>query len=291
MNAYILILIADILLATNFVFQKKYQKTAGVSLKAGVTYNAVLGAFSAIIFLVINKFHIECSAFSLLMAAIFATVLVLYIIIGFKIMEKGNMSLYTLFLMSGGMTVPYIWGVLFLNEELTIIRTIGLLAIIAAIIISNSGTNKPDKKQILMCVAVFLLNGISSVVSKMHQINPVSEMVTPTNFVFLVGIFKAIMCFGILLGFKNKLEVQGENKLDIKPLLLIIFLAALTDGVTYMLQLIGASSLPATVLYPFVTGGSIILTSIAGVLVFKEKLLPRQIIGIAVCFVGTLLFL
>lgn len=279
------------MLAANFVFQKKYQQTAGVSLKTGLIYNAILGVFSAIKFLVINKFHIECSAFSLLMAAIFATVLVLYIIIGFKIMEKGNMALYTLFLMSGGMTVPYIWGVLFLNEELTILRTIGLVVIIVAIIISNSGTGKPDKKQILMCIAIFILNGISSVVSKHHQINPVSEMVTPTDFVFLVGIFKAVICSCFLLVFKNKFKVQDGNKLDIKPLLLIIFLASLTDGLTYMLQLIGASSLPATVLYPLVTGGCIILTPIAGMLVFREKPSTRQWISVALCFVGTLLFL
>jgi len=39
------------------------------------------------------------------------------------------MSLYTLFLMSGGMTVPYVWGVAFLDEDLTLFRTLGLLLI------------------------------------------------------------------------------------------------------------------------------------------------------------------
>lgn len=63
------------------------------------------------------------------------------------------------------------------------------------------------------------------------------------------------------------------------------------DGLSYMLQLIGAESLPASVLYPFITGGSIILTSFAGVAVFKEKLTIRQWLAVAVCFVGTLLFL
>ena len=39
------------------------------------------------------------------------------------------MSLYTLFLMSGGMTVPYVWGVAFLNEDLTLFGILGLLLI------------------------------------------------------------------------------------------------------------------------------------------------------------------
>lgn len=102
MNAYIMIIIADILLAANFVFQKKYQSTAGTTLKAGLMYNALTGAFSALMFLIINRFEIRISGYSLVMAAIFACVLMLYIFIGFRIMENGSMSLYTLFLMSGG---------------------------------------------------------------------------------------------------------------------------------------------------------------------------------------------
>lgn len=249
------------------------------------------GVFSAIMFLVINKFEIKLTGFSVLMAAIFVTVVMLYMFIGFRIMEKGNMSIYTLFLMSGGMTVPYIFGVLFLNEELTILRTLGLVAIIAAIAISNSGAEKPNKKQLMLCLAVFVLNGISSVTSKVHQISPVSEIVTSPDFAFIVMMFKAIICSVVLLACRKSLFGEKTVKLPIKSVIWVMLFAALSDGLTYMLQLIGATTLPATVLYPFVTGGSVILTSFAGVLVFKEKLSVRQIIGIAICFVGTLLFL
>ena len=279
------------MLAANFVFQKKYQKTAGTSIKAGLMYNALTGIFSAIMFLVINKFEIKLTGFSVLMAAIFATVVMMYIFIGFRIMEKGNMSLYTLFLMSGGMTVPYIFGVLFLNEELTIFRTLGLVAIIAAIVISNSGAEKPDKKQLILCLAVFILNGISSVTSKVHQISPASEIVTSPDFAFIVMMFKAVICSVVLLVCRKSLFGEETVKLPIKSVIWVMLFASLSDGLTYMLQLIGATTLPATVLYPFVTGGSVILTSFAGVLVFKEKLSARQIVGIAICFVGTLLFL
>ncbi|MBE7036108.1 MAG: EamA family transporter [Clostridia bacterium] len=291
MNAYILIIMADLLLAANFVFQKRYQKLFGTSLKAGLVYNALMGVFSAVMFLCINRFEIRITGFSFLMAVIFATVVMLYIFVGFKLMEKGSMSIYTLFLMAGGMTVPYVWGVLFLDEKLTLIRTIGLLAIIAAIGISNSGAKKTDKKQIIMCVAVFLLNGVASVTSKMHQINPVSQVVTSPDFAFLVMVVKAVMCSIIL--FINRKQFAGDDRKisQVKTILPIVLLAAMTDGLSYMLQLIGATQLPATVLYPMVTGGSVILTSLAGVIVFKEKLSARQWIGVAICFMGTLFFL
>ena len=290
MNAYFLVIMADILLAVVFALQKKYQQAAGTALKAGLAYNALMGACSAIIFLGITGFQVNISLFSVVMAALFCITIMLYVMIGFKIMEKGNLALYTLFLMSGGMTVPYIWGVLFLNEEFTILRTLGLIAIIAAIALSNSGAKKPDKKQLLMCVAIFFLNGTSSVLSKMHQIHPVSATVTSQDFVFLVSLFKALICAGLILFNKKKLHTDGK-KLGLKKLMPIIILAALADGLSYMLQLMGASELPATVLYPLITGGSIILTSLAGIAFYKEKLSVQQWIAMAVCVAGTGLFL
>ena len=290
MDAYLLIIIADILLAATFVFQKKYQSLAGTSMKAGLVYNSIAGLFSAIMFLCINRFDVKITGFSFLMAAIFATVIILYIFIGFKLMEKGCMSLYTLFLMAGGMTVPYIWGVLFLNEDLTIIRSIGLIVIIVAICISNSGSNKTDKKLIIMCITVFLLNGASSVISKMHQINPVSQVVTSPDFAFLVMTIKSVVCFVILFA-NRKRFCSDSSKVSFGAILPVVFFAAIMDGISYMLQLIGATQLPASVLYPMVTGGSVIITSLAAVAVFREKLSLRQWIGVAVCFVGTLFFL
>lgn len=43
------------------------------------------------------------------------------------------------------------------------------------------------------------------------------------------------------------------------------------DGLSYMLRLIGAESLSVSVLYLFITGGSIILTSFSGVAVLKKN--------------------
>lgn len=91
--------------------------------------------------------------------------------------------------------------------------------------------------------------------------------------------------------FKNKLCISHINAKKIKSILPIVIFASVFDGISYMLQLIGAESLPASVLYPFITGGSIILTSFAGVTFFKEKLIIRQWMAVTACFVGTLLFL
>ncbi len=288
---YLLILLADILLAVAFVMQKKYQNIAGTSISSTLVYNALLGFAGAIVCLLMKNFKISISLYSVVMAMLFTIFVLFYVFVGFKIIEKSNISFYTLFLMSGGMIVPYIWGVAFFNEELTIARIIGLIAILFAIIMCNSGAKKPEKRTLLLGIAVFFLNGFVSVVSKTHQISKVSEYVSSLDFAFLTNVVKAIVCVGLIVVFRKSMSGKLFEKKPGKNFLMIIITASLANSLSFIFQLVGATTLPATVLYPLVTGGSIILTSLAGVIVFKEKLNVKQWVGISICFIGTLLFL
>ena len=58
-----------------------------------------------------------------------------------------------------------------------------------------------------------------------------------------------------------------------------------------MLQLFGAEKLPAGVLYPFITGGSIAFSSVLGMIIFKEKLSPKQWMSVVCCLAGTVMFI
>lgn len=88
------------------------------------------------------------------------------------------------------------------------------------------------------------------------------------------------------------LKKDGNTaKFSYKKTLLLIAASALIGGLSYMLQLIGAKDLPATVLYPLVTGGSIIFSALAEKVFFKGKLTKYQLISIALCFIGTCFFL
>lgn len=163
MTDYLLLILADILLALNFAATKAYQKNSGTLLYTGLLFNAALGFFSALLFFAVNGFKCALTPFSVVMALLMGVLCVAYTCLGFKIMDKGNMTIYTLFLMIG--------------------------------------------------------------------------------------------------------------------------------GVSYLFQLKGAINLPATVLCPFITGGSIIFTALAGRVFFGEKPKKRMLTGIALCFLGTVLFL
>ena len=285
---YILVLIATILLAFEFAFSKRYQESEGTSLISGLRFNTLSGFFTAIIFFALSGFKLQFSLFSLIMAFLMSLLCMLYSIIGFRILRKGNMSLYSLFLMSGGMLLPYIFGILFLQEPLTLLRILGILFILAAVYLSNPAKCKLDKSQLILCVIIFIMNGFVSIISKCHQINITFAPVDNTSFVMYSGICKCIMSSFALLFCKS---TETKYSFATKKSIYIILGAACISGISYTLQLMGAKALPASVLYPLITGGSIIFSTLCGKLLFKEKVSKFQIISVALCFIGTCLFL
>ena len=310
---YLMLLGAAALLAVCFVINKIYQKYAGTTLKAGLTFNTLIGFFAAIIFFVIGGFKFEITAFSAILATVMTVTVVAYTLLGFRILKDGSVAVYSIFLMSGGMTVPYIYGLLFLDEEFSWLRTFGLLVLISAVAISNLGKKgeKTDVKRLAMCICVFFLNGCVSVISKVHQVELSYAKVGTEQFVMLGGIAKLLICGMVLLGLiiaeKKRMDVNAplcETNCDgsetrgaiisknvLKIVIPLIILAAAVDGISYFLQLKGAENLPATVLYPMVTGASMIFSAIADFTVFKQKPSKFVLISVALCFGGTLMFL
>lgn len=319
MQYYLLVLLAVIGLAVNFSLTKIYQNRTGTGLRLSVLFNIICGAFTAVVFFFINGFmngfdSFPFTPFSLLMACLMTLFCGTYSLLGFKIISMGNIAVYTLFLMLGGMTLPYFYGLIFLNEAETqtslifpdgsamIFRVIGLLVMVAAIILSGLGDKNQNGKKtsrlfFLLCAIVFCLNGCVSITSKIHQLDVNADRaVTAQGFVMLAAIVKVI-AFSIvylLLRLRDR-KLPPETRpapIKLSPGVLGIILAsALVDGLSYLLQLIGASHLPATVLYPLVTGGCVILTALCGKFFFREKLSRRAAIGIALCFVSTFFFL
>ncbi len=144
--SYVLVLIAVLLLAVQFTFNKLFQLRAGASVWASLLYSLSTGICTAIVFFAIGGFKFEFTLFSFLMALASTLFSTTYTLIGFKIMEAGKFAIYMMFLMLGGMMLPYIFGVLFLDEKPSVLRIIGLVLLTAAIIIANLDTKKSDKK-------------------------------------------------------------------------------------------------------------------------------------------------
>ena len=112
-------------------------------------------------------------------------------------------------------------------------------------------------------IAVFILNGLVSTLSKMHQIEAIHPTVSSPSFVMLAGLSRFLFCSIALFFMRQKQKTPLALPKPFKCVGPIILCSAVISGSSYLLQLIGAQNLPATVLYPCINGGSIIFTALA----------------------------
>lgn len=292
MMNYLMLIVADIILAFYFAFNKIYQKSEGTSMAAGFRFSALSGFFTIIIFLFVNGFGIKFTVFSCVLALVKTILVVMYTLLGFRLLKEGSMALYTLFLMIGGMTVPYVFGLAFLDEEFSWLRTVALVVILFGVGIANFDKGKMNIRMLLMCVSVFVVNGFVSVISKIHQLDAYSNVsVGANNFIIIGAFIQFVICGICYLITKKNMHGKSQKPLSAPALTAVIILAAAMSGFSYLLQLEGAAKLPATVIYPVVTGGSIVFSSLMGMIAFKERPSSKVMISVCLCCVGTLMFL
>lgn len=285
---YVLIFLAALGCALNFAITKVYQLRHGNNLEVGMTFNCLVGFVGFIIYLAVCGFKIDITLFSAIMAILITLFLGAYTIIGFKVMTLGSIAVYTVFLMLGGMILPYFYGLLFLDEELTLIKVIALVMMAIAIIMQNDGEKKKGKILFyILCVSVFILNGFTSIVSKAHQIYPQFDTVSSNGFVLLTNLTRFLL-FGAAIPFVRK----KENKAPVMSIISsgLIIGSALLSGVAYFFQLACASFLPATVQFPVMSGATIVFSALLGLICFKEKISKRQWLCLILCIISAVIF-
>lgn len=310
MQYYIYILIAVVLLAVQFASNRAYSIREGSTAKASLTFTTLVGFTCAAVMLVIALFSGEgfvITPYSFLMAAIVAVLCCTYTFIGFKIMVLGSLSVFTMFLMLGGMMLPYLYGVFLLNEGVSVCRIIGFVLLAVSMVFPVVAREKAGKSSwifIVLCLAVFCLNGFVSIASKVHQINEIYAKSGSASFSFLSNTVNAVISavgLGILTLREKKQQkemhrdgpsaVIEKTKTPAGVIAVIVLINAAAGGVSYLLQLISAAHVAASALYPMITGGSMVLSALAGLICFKEKPDKISLIGLILSFAATFLFL
>ena len=251
-----------------------------------------------------SGFKIVFTPFSFLMAFLTTLCGVIYTIIGLKILSGGKVAIYAMFLMSGGMLLPFLYGAIFGGEDITGWHIAGALTIVLAIAISNFDKVKPTGKQIAMSITVFVLNGLLGIFSKIHQTAESFEVVSTESFVAMGNLIKATLTAAILLAVTLLAKRKGidpvptdgtqlGDKTKYRKIIpyVLLFLVAAADCVSYFCQLEGSVDIPATVLFPLVSGGSIVMTAAVGILILKEKPSKNTVIGMIICVLGMCMFI
>ena len=301
MTPYIIILLAVICFAGQFAFTKLYENSVRQALLTSLIMLVFTSLIGSGLYLVIGGAHVEFSPVSVFFAALFAIVMIPYYIIGIKVLSFGSLAIYGMFMMLGGMLVPFFYGVWFLHESISVSQIIGTVLLTVFIILQaiwQNGTQQKGKQTsrqrvmfLLLCLAIFFLNGLTGVIAKAHQINEnaVDEISFTVISCTLTAIFSLILlAFSFLRGRREKLRLAA-TVFKPKPIWIMCLLGAATYTGN-LLHLIAASDVPASVQFPLVSGGVIIMSSLVSAFIFKEHISKKEWISIAGAFISTILF-
>lgn len=308
MISYVLILLAVVGIAIQFSLTKLYQKRttppglpARDALRHSMRFSLLGSVIAGCFFLALNGFRLNVSLFSLAMAALLSLIGIASGFLGILVLSKGPISIYTLFMMLGGMLLPFLVGVFLWDEPISPFRIVGLIVLVAALFLPILEPKKESAKSsrvfFLLCGVIFLLNGATSVFSKTHQTT--AGAVDVNSFLVMTNCCNIIVTSVALFFLRKR---SGDRSGDTETAVAvspkgrwlnvgIIVAYAVVSGCAYMFQLIGAVDLDASLLYPMVTGGTIVFSTLAGLLFFRERPGKWTIVSTVVTLGATLLFL
>lgn len=279
---YLLLILAAFLFAVQFLFNQQYRRLKGEGLDATMTFSLYTSAISFVILFALGRFQLHITWFSLLIAVLYAAVCLLSSYAGLKAFGTANLSVYSIFMMLGGMLLPFAYGILFANEALSFAKALSILLICAAVGCSFE-KGAEGKNAYRFYAAIFILNGLVGVLSKIH-LSVAALAVDSYSFMATIQLALLAMCLLYCL-----MTRQGIPKPSGK-LYLCLSGYAVCNGIGNLFCQITLTSLPASVQYPIITGGVMVFSTLIS-LARREPIGGKTYLSAALACLSTILIL
>ena len=263
------------------IFKKLYTNRDS-RLSGSFAYTAVGCLVAAAVLFAWGGFG-KASLFTLLLGVLFGAVTALQGVTNMAALQVGPLS-YTTVIISFSTLISALSGVLFFGESIGLWQIIGMALMLASFALANGGENggkRANLRWLLLCVVAFLATGAIGVMQKIHQSSAFKEELNA----FLVIAFAVSALFsGVVALLLRKKESGSEENRNDRGGMMLLFLLMLVSGVCVAvnnkLNLYLSGVIDSVIFFPVVNGGGLVLTTLASLLIFKERLRGKQWIGI-----------
>jgi drug/metabolite transporter (DMT)-like permease len=300
MTEYLFIILAVVFFSAQFALTKLYEGTVGQTATGTLIMLFGTSLVGQIVFFCAAGFQIAFSPISMVWAIILAVIMIPYYMIGIKVLSLGSLAVYSMFMMLGGMLVPFFYGIIFLREDASIGKILGTVLLTAFIVMQALWQNSSDEKKtsrntkiifFLLCILIFFINGMTGVVAKAHSIS--EGAVDESSFTATsCAIIMVLSLFGLFYSYIKRAKttvIVIRKSLKSKPIVIMLFLGIAAYGGNF-LMLLAADKVPASIQFPLVSGGVIVLSALVSAFIFREKLSKKEWISVAGAFMSTVLF-
>lgn len=182
--------------------------------------------------------------------------------------------------------IPATMGIVLFQEHINTASAIGIILALTALYLIVGRKEKEEKSQrrgwALFPILIFFGTGIGDVLMKLtEQRNSMPDMNVMIAFIYFVALF-----FGIALIVVD--GIKGKTRFTWKNLIGGILLGLVNYYSTFWIYRC-MRLFDNVFLFPVYNIGVVMLTALAGLLLFKEKLTPRKLLGIATAIIAVIL--
>ncbi len=183
--------------------------------------------------------------------------------------------------------IPVVFAFIVYKEPVSTSKIIGIiLALFAVYLVTNKkGANTFDKRYLFLPIILFLGSGVIDTLLKYIETNYVSSVHLS---IYSSTIFLTAAILGTLfLGIKSSIK---KEKIQLKNIIAGIILGIPNYySIVMLLKALNTSGMESSIIFPINNVGILTFTAIVGYFFFKEKLSPKNWIGIAVAILAIVL--
>ncbi len=270
------------------IFRNYFSKNVSSTQRGYQLFNMVSSAVCALVIFAYAGFKLEGSTYTMIVGAVFGVVTALAAIFNLAAVSIGPLS-YTTVMLSSSTVITALSG-LFFGEIPSLFQWIGIVLMMVCIILATNSNDGSEKKKasakwlVLSILAALFTAGVG-LLQKIHQESKYSAELSMMLFVaFIFSTLFSIILYLLTLKKEPPIIKKSEDRKSVRKVVILLAVMLTVVGIAIALNniinlyLIGV--MDSAVIFPIVNGGHLILSTLAGLILFREKLAPKQWIGI-----------
>lgn len=240
------------------------------------TFLALVPLFAIAFFIIPLKGNFEFNPTALLFSTGFAVMYAMGVLGSLLAIMTGPLSLSSL-IAAYSLIIPAGYGLIFLKEPVSVFLIVGILLLLVSLFLINMEKKGEEKKITLKwafyALLTFIGNGGCSTVQKMQPL-------------YCDGKYKnefMVMAYAIAVVLLLIPVIVKERKdffKNLKRACPYALVYGVSNGMVNFLVILLSTMMAASVMFPLISAGGIVLTVLVSIFIYKEKLSREQIMGV-----------
>lgn len=239
-------------------------------------YGAISSLFSALCFAISSLGSLSFTAATLPYSIAFGLSFALCTYSMTVAVSIGPLSLTSL-MISYSLMLPTLYGLIFFNESVSPFFYVGILLLVISLALINMKGKKEEDgkigfKWLVTAGLAFLTNGVCTIIMNVQQKNFSGQY---KNEFMIPALLLSAVIFSVMFAVKERRDATKLLRSGTFP----AAFGGTMHFVTNLSVLFLVGLLPASLTYPLISAGGIILTYLISVLIYREKLSRLQFAG------------